>query len=707
MALLAVMCVRAQVAAPAAASQELEQLARALRASGAAADRDALATFAERHAADALGARAALALGYHEHGRKNFAQAQRWLARAGGDSTLREYVLYWSAQTDRALGEHPSAITKLQSFRRDFPESAIREQALGALADSALATDRPSLGIEVLADVKSIEAKPDLLLLRARAHERAGLGVDAARDYALIYYSSPRRDEARPAGVRLQALRQSLAKRFPAVPIELQWSRAEAFFQSRAWREARAEFTKLLPRLNGAGHERARLRIAQCRVRQGASLSVVASLKLEDADVGAERLFVLSQFQRARRREAAMLDAIVHAAARYPKSPWTEEALFAAGNYYLVALDRLQAVQYYRRVLEQFPAGANARVAHWRIAWTAYLERRAEAAQLIEEHLRRFPRSSNTPNALYWLGRLAERAGRASDARGFYAKLSSRFPETYFALEAGKRLAALGAGPTNSVDILTLIPPTASRPKLDGAIPAAGAPYVERARALRMIAFDSSAELEFRAAHAVTGAAQLLVEAAQAAFDAGRYPVAVSAARQAYPELEARRVAEGPEAVWRLVYPLPYDELIRAATGRAGVDVHLVAGIIRQESTFQRDAVSRAGAVGLMQILPSTGRILSRRLRLRYSRARLTQPEYNLRLGTTHLADVLGRFDKLELALAAYNAGPDNAAAWQAERAWEEMAEFVESIPFTETREYVQVVIRNAEIYRRLYGKQP
>lgn len=699
------MCVRAQVAAP--AESELERLARALRASGSAANRDALAAFAERHSSDPLGSRAALALGYHEHSRKNFASAKNWLSRADGDSVLREYVLYWSAQADRALGSHASAISKLQMLRREFPASAIREQAAGALADSALAAGRVSLAGEALADVKSIETQPELLLLRARARERADQGVEAARDYARTYYVFPRRDEAKPAGVRLRALRRSLGKRFPAVSVEWQWGRAEAIFQARNWRGARAEFAQLLPRLSGARRDRARLRIVQCRVRQGAPLTVLSSLKVEDTEVDAERLYALSQFHRSRRREAAMLQAIAQVVARHPKSPWAEEALFAAGNYYLVALDRAQAAQYYRRVLERFPTGSNARVAHWRIAWTAYLDRSPDAVRLIEEHLQRFPGSSFTTNALYWLGRLAERDERIPEARSFYVKLNSRFPETYFALEASKRMATLGAGPTSHVAVLALVPHAPDPPKLNGPFPAPAAPYVERARALRMIAFDSLAELEFRAAYAASGSAQLLVEVAQAAYDASRYPAAISVARQAHPELEARRVTEGPEAVWRLVYPLPYAELLRGAAGRSGVDVQLVAGIIRQESMFQRDAVSRAGAVGLMQILPSTGRILSRRLRLRYSRARLTQPEYNLRLGTTHLADLLERFGQLELALAAYNAGPNNAEAWQAERAWDEPAEFVESIPFTETREYVQIVIRNMEIYRRLYGMQP
>ena len=226
-----------------------------------------------------------------------------------------------------------------------------------------------------------------------------------------------------------------------------------------------------------------------------------------------------------------------------------------------------------------------------------------------------------------------------------------------------------------------------------------------RAQALRMIAFDASAELEFRAAYAATGVPRLLWEAAQAAVDAGHFLVGITTARQVYPQLEARQIEDVPRGVWQTVFPLPFESSLQRAAARNHLDPMLVAGLIRQESVFQPDAISRAGAVGLMQVLPKTSKLLARRLKLRYARARLFNPEYNLALGTLYLADLLKTQDSPEAALAAFNAGEERVAAWKAERSYEEPAEFVESIPFSETREYVQIVMRNAALYRRLYGK--
>ena len=137
------------------------------------------------------------------------------------------------------------------------------------------------------------------------------------------------------------------------------------------------------------------------------------------------------------------------------------------------------------------------------------------------------------------------------------------------------------------------------------------------------------------------------------------------------------------------------------------LDPMLVAGLIRQESAFATDAVSYANAVGLMQLWPPTATKLARSLKFRYARGRLFDPEYNVKLGTLYLSDLLTAFGTPEAALAAYNAGETHVEEWSAGQNYQETAEFVESIPITQTREYVQIVARNAELYRQIYRRGP
>jgi soluble lytic murein transglycosylase len=198
-----------------------------------------------------------------------------------------------------------------------------------------------------------------------------------------------------------------------------------------------------------------------------------------------------------------------------------------------------------------------------------------------------------------------------------------------------------------------------------------------------------------------------LFEAAQAAFDQGHFGAGMSYGRLIVPNFDARKFSDVPLIVWKTLYPLPYEAALRREAAKNNFDPMLAAGLIRQESTFQADAVSRKDAVGLMQVLPKTGRLMSKHLKLRYAKTKLFEPDFNIEVGMVYVANLLREMGAPEYALAAFNAGEDRISLWRSERQYEEIPELVESIPFTETRDYVQIVLRNAEVYRMIYGATP
>jgi soluble lytic murein transglycosylase len=160
-----------------------------------------------------------------------------------------------------------------------------------------------------------------------------------------------------------------------------------------------------------------------------------------------------------------------------------------------------------------------------------------------------------------------------------------------------------------------------------------------------------------------------------------------------------------PKPIWELFYPLGYWDPIVRYSGERGLDPYLVAALIRQESTFNPRVTSHAGARGLMQILPSTGRLLARQEKLRWRTADLYDPEINIRYGTRYLKEVLGSFGgRVDYALASYNAGPHRVKRWTGMDLEIPSEVFIEEIPFDETRDYVKLVLRNEMLYRRLYG---
>ena len=691
----------------AAAQKELTLLARDGH-HGTPGSYEKLAAFANKNSASVWGQRAALSLGYEEYSHAHMQQALAWLQKAKPDTLLREYTLFWTAMVEHAMNKNREAAQDFTTLLNDYPNTIIKEQVLEAYVPTAVQIGRAQDGLDALAGYPAASSKTDLLLERARANEAAHHTVTAAKDYQTVYYKFPLADEAHDAGVALPRLNKQLHNEFPYATGEMQDQRALGFYEAHKWKEARAEYEKLASMLKDTSNptrQRALVRIAECRQHPKPAIKLLASLNVSDPEADAERLYTLSQAYRSEKNEGEMLAAIEKIWEKYPQSRWAEDALMAGGNYYWVELQRSKAVNYYQRILDAFPAGKYAYNAEWRIAWVAYLDRQPYADDKMTIFLRKYPVSPAAVNALYWLGRDAERGGNPAHARAFYAKAIERFPTSYFAEYAEMHLEKLGPGDADPVDFLAQIPPAPPLRAFDESIAPNVAERWNRAQALRTIAFDASAELELKAAFAATASPRFILEAAQAAFDQGHFATGMNYARMAIANFDARAFKDVPANVWKVLFPLPYEATLRHEAERDNFDVMFAAGLIRQESTFQADSVSHANAIGLMQILPKEGRRLAKERKVRYSKSSLFDPLVNIELGMLDIADLVRSTGAPEYAAAAYNAGDERLAQWKAERTYEEIPEFVESIPFTETREYVQIVVRNATMYRLLYGE--
>src|SRR5260370_24368843 len=320
-----------------------------------------------------------------------------------------------------------------------------------------------------------------------------------------------------------------------------------AFFDAHKWKEARGEYEKLLNMVKDPANptrQRAQLRVAECRVQSKGAPSLIAAVQTADIEVDAERLYAISQAYRTAKKEAEMFNALNTLAQSYPVSKWNEDGLMAAGNYHWVELEREKAVVAYQRVLDAFANGKHAFNCEWRIAWVAYLNRQPDADDRLTTFLLKYPVSSNSVDALYWLGRNAERSGNVARARSFYNKAAERFPQTYFGNASTARLAKLGPGEENPADFLEKIPPAPALRSFEEPIPVAAEDRWARAQALRAIAFDSSAEQELKNAYFATSSPRFLLEAAQAAFYQGHYGAGMAYSRIIVPNFDSRKISE-------------------------------------------------------------------------------------------------------------------------------------------------------------------
>ena len=284
-------------------------MARALH-NAAPGGYEKLSAFTAKNAANVWGARAALALGYDDYNKNRAQQALAWFTKAKSDTLLGDYVLYWNAQTLRVVKRNAEAFTALQAIERDYPNTAMKEQFLEALAPIAIDTGHAQAAIDAFDAYSATTARPALLLLRAQAYKSARQYARAAKDYQLLYYKNPLSDEGKAAATSLPQLKSSLGAEYPVPSLELQEQRAQIFYDQHKWKDARAEFEKLAVALRDPTNphrQRAQLRAAQARVQLKASPSLVSSLATSDPEVDAERMFVLSQIHRSAKKESDML----------------------------------------------------------------------------------------------------------------------------------------------------------------------------------------------------------------------------------------------------------------------------------------------------------------------------------------------------------------------------------------------------------------
>jgi Soluble lytic murein transglycosylase and related regulatory proteins (some contain LysM/invasin domains) len=434
------------------------------------------------------------------------------------------------------------------------------------------------------------------------------------------------------------------------------------------------------------------------------------SLDIPSAEAGAEKLYYLTECARSIDDNAAMMAAIQKMEKQYPGSPWRLKALLSAGNRFLLSNQPESYEPLYRACYESFPTGAEASYCHWKVTWSAYLQRRKDAAALLREQVVRYPSSTNTSGALYFLGRLSESAKDFRAARGYYDKITERFPGYYYGILARERLAhadLVRATPAEPVIAFLSSVQFSGRSKPETYEPTAATLLrIERFRLLSDAGLGKLAEAELRFGAKTDGQPYLLAMELARTADAPHQ--GLRNMKSLVSDYFSITPGTAPERFWELLFPLPFRSDVVQQSNASALDPNIVAGLVRQESEFNPTVISRANAYGLTQLVPATGRQLARKAGVkRFSTNMLFQPSMNLRLGTTYLRSLLDQWGgKWEETLASYNAGKTHVMEWIKWADFREPAEFVETIPFTETREYVQSVLRNAAAYKRIYGSR-
>jgi len=688
------------------ASSDLRPMARQLVELRTPAAYAGVESYARSHAGTEAGALAWFAIGYAHYLDAQYPAAIAAMQKAQPYiGELKDYTSFFIGNSYVQSNSPESSFTYLRDFGARYPDSLYAHDATIAYARALLATNQPAETIHLLENNRS-PASAETEYFLGKAFVQNGQGKTGAEILRRVYYNYATSYTADNASADLKKIPEAVF--LPAPTYSEHEHRADALYKARRWGAAADEY-KAMVALQ-PDNSAALIQLANSYMKDGDTRNARAALdRIPDdaSDASAEKWYQRAEIARKENDDAGLNTILEHMRATTPKSPWLESALLSAGNMYFLRKDYDRAIDYYREIHQRFPDGNKAAYAHWKCAWLTYRQNKPEQARkYFEEQVEFYPGTNEVPNAMYWRARMAEDDKDYGVARAYYEKLADRYRNYYYGVLARKRLALMPSAPAVTVASLQRI---GSAKTFDPTAQVTDPPeddlHYMRARLLQNAGATDLAVRELQAGSS-EGPSWEMLEIARIYSSGGEYYRALQALKRAVSGYFAFDINALPAEYWHGLFPRPYWDALRRYSDENGLDPYLVAALIRQESEFNPEAISHANAYGLMQLLPRTGKGEAKKQGLQhYTTDSLLDPTTNIELGTHYFRQMVDHFGgQIEYALAAYNAGEERVEDWRASGTYRDIDEFVESIPFTETREYVQAIVRNAEVYKRVYG---
>jgi soluble lytic murein transglycosylase len=664
----------------------------------------------------AVGAAGLIAVAQHELQLGHFDAAVEYATSAAGKApSLSDYAHYVRAQAEYKLKNYSEVDKSVTQIFNQLPISPLTGAGAALAVNSDLDGDRPKNALELIKKYYDRIPQPNADLLFAKCFRANGDLAQAAEYYQRVYYGYPTASEAAIAATSLAEMKPKMGDAYPPVMPPAMLGRAEKLIRYHRPADARIELAAAIPQLGGEQRDLAQVRLGEVDYFAGnskAAFEFLSALKVEDGEADAERVAYLVRCTRKLDKTADVTPFLQELEQHHANSSWRLDALMTVADQARTQNDLKTAMPLYRACATTFGRNPKAAFCNWRVAYDNYRNRTADAADSLKFYVQQFPESEDTTDALYFLARFYQQKNDDASARAAYDALVSHFPNTYFATLAVERLkepAIKAAVPNPALQSWLHDVPWTKRDQFPSFKPGPVAQKrLDRAELLQLTGLTDWAEGELRFGARVDGeqnnvyALQLAKYAwARHAPDETLHYVKLYAPDYLYMPLD-----QAPLEFWQLAFPLPFRPAIETYSQQQNLDPFFVAALIRQESDFNIKEKSDANAYGLMQLVPATGRSMARHFGIRrLDTSQLVTADRNIQLGTYYLRTLANQFGgQMELALAAYNAGPGRAALWRSWGPFSEPAEQVEAIAFHETRLYVQIVLRNADIYRRLYA---
>jgi len=645
-----------------------------------------------------VGGRASYLLGIIDLQQKRFSLAVTDFGRVPDSlPILADHATYYRAVGAFDAGDYSQAAQGFQEVLDRFPTSTLRGLALFWEAESLWGLHSPDAPVafhRYLAENGQAAHAAQAWFDMGESLLQLGRWTDAVQAYRRVRWGF----EGSPVWASAQSRLAEQAARHPlppdTTPPEVFYRRALADTGAGNFVPARAALLHVLSMKDG-------WRIADDVLYELGVLSFQSGRLGEASDYfwrdvrlyaahGDDSLYYLVRIALTRGRERDALAIARQLIHDYPRSTLAPRSLYTIARARQDRGSQGPAMSLFREAGERFPSTHWGQQAMWAVGWVQYRAHQWGPARATWLRAAQQPDGDAAPAALYWAARAAEALGKADLASEDYRRLAALYPDSYYGQRAVEHL--------NEPLRVTI----AALPDLPSSDVTAFGRYREL-DALGQID-DATDELAAAAQTAPSGDREVIGAILSQRYmqqgDVGRGIALAEDVRD-----QARGEVQGlPLLLWQALYPQIFWEPITATASRLGIEPYLVAGVIREESRFDPRAVSAADAYGLMQLIPGTARSAARGAGLPVPDPHaLTDPQTNITLGSLVLQQLLRQFNRLDLVLAAYNAGPGSVTRWQARSANLDPEAFVEEIPYAETRGYVKTVMQSTGMYRWLY----
>jgi peptidoglycan lytic transglycosylase len=611
---------------------------------------------------------------------------------------LTDYSLYYLGLIQRADGRYNDAQTLFSRLLADYPDSTWTSQTTLELASLALEHKQWEEAIRYAQQARSSATKHASVrhgaaVILAQAQEGQGDLPAAYQWYQEVRRAAPHSQAAKTAKERVGALRAADPDRFAPHTeeeyldeIRLCSQEGDAASVATLTEQFAAQFPA------NSSYSEALTLLADTYKKQGKREDAIRvwqeiAARYSDSTAGVVALFrCATQLWNADRNDEA-LQLFERITQQYPRHSQAADAWYAIGRIHQERKADAQATAAFERLATLFPGSQLAREGRWRQAWMAY--RRgdfADAGRRFAALARSADGTAEGESALYWQARTLEQQGQSEQAAQSYYHLVRRYPDSYYALLAERRL---GVSPSpifnGDIDLGASAPPMS----------ATAAAHYQRSLELRAIGLSGFARRELDAVKDNTPR-----EPAYNRFFLNEYnQVEGHHAALRFAQSLARNGGN-----WiHYLYPQAYWATVSDQARAKRLDPYLVLALMRQESVFDPDVISPAQAYGLMQLLPTTAARVAGVAA--GTPLPLTDPQFNIETGMAYLRQLLDRYNGNTVqALAAYNGGENAVDRWLKRYPGLAEDEFVEHISYRETRNYVKQVLKNYRTYQRLYG---